>query len=160
MGAGGVECCCANSPSRQHNFTANFLDTATAATFLPRRKAGFDKKRASSGSLRTATQTASTSNQRIVELPCLPQGADAFMESSRLQHAESPLHGGGGAGASLVERFGAQSGVEGLGLDGSVIVDPDQRTQEVLHRNDARVGWKLAVVIPILIQRLADGGIV
>jgi len=84
----------------------------------------------------------------------------AFRPGRMSKQAEGPLHGGGGAGASLVERFGTQGGVEGLGLDGAVIVDLDQRTQEVLHRNDARGGRQLAVVIPVLIQRQADGGIV
>src|SRR3989475_2299584 len=103
----------------------------------------------------SAVQFGQCGSRRFSGAPQIKQRA-----GPRLQQAEGPLHGGGGAGASLVERLGTQGGVEGVGLDRAVIVDLDQRTQEVLHRNDARGGRQLAVVIPVLIQRQADGSIV
>ena len=69
MGVGGTEDCCSSFRNRQYNFTVNLRATATMATSLPRRKLRRLKKRCNSGSLREATQAASTNSQRIMRLP-------------------------------------------------------------------------------------------
>src|SRR5258708_39954784 len=71
IGAGGCTVFLAAVRSRQYNFTANFLATATTAILPPRREASRLKTRANSGSLRAAVQAACTSNQRIMRFPCL-----------------------------------------------------------------------------------------
>src|ERR1039458_1582017 len=78
---------------------------------------------------------------------------------SRVEHGEVPLsqhqskgfsNGGGCAGASLVEWHGPQGGIEGLGLDGTVVADLDQRPQKGLYGNDTRGGRQLTVIILVL----------
>ena len=134
--------------TRSRIATSSASDNETGPYYLEPKSHGVDPSVAlassGEGEVWPRTRTAVIKNidpsmQRSSVIYFLPQGYRS-QSGPRLQLAKGRLHGGGGAGASLVERLGAQGGVEGLGLDGSVIVDLDQRTQEALHRNDARGG--------------------